>query len=152
MAASPFGNSDSRFSHLGTCRPWKCTILRSNQRPPRCQRSTSTLRRHRYGAIGVAACEHLSCWRKDRLFCLRKAAPNLCYRCPKCGNRDVIRRGTFNRVVHVRKWNVTYDHDLVVTLFKCDFQMTSRVLRQTRDYLRCACCIGQIVFECDSHR
>ena len=27
-------------------------------------------------------------------------APSSCYRCPKCGNRDVIRRGTFDRIVH----------------------------------------------------
>ena len=53
-----------------------------------------------YSAIGVAGYEHLACWRKDGVFCLRMAAPASCYRCPQCGNREVIRRGTYDRVVH----------------------------------------------------
>ena len=53
-----------------------------------------------YSTIGVAGYEHLKCWRKDGFFRLRIAAPASCCRCPKCGNRDVIRRGTFDRVVH----------------------------------------------------
>jgi transposase len=56
--------------------------------------------RELYSSIGVTGYEHQQCWRKDGVFHLRVAAPVSCYRCPQCGNRDVIRRGTFNRVVH----------------------------------------------------
>ena len=31
---------------------------------------------------------------------MRMAAPASCYRCPQCGSRDVIRRGTVDRLVH----------------------------------------------------
>ena len=53
-----------------------------------------------YSALGVAGYEHLRCWRKEGFFYLRMAAPSSCYRCPKCGSREVIRRGTYDRVVH----------------------------------------------------
>jgi transposase len=53
-----------------------------------------------YRAIGVGGYEALDCWRKEGFFFLRMEAPASCYRCPKCGNRDIIRRGTFDRVVH----------------------------------------------------
>jgi transposase len=51
-------------------------------------------------AIGVAGYEPLVCWRKEGFFDLRLAAPAACYRCPRCGNRDVIRRGQGDRMVH----------------------------------------------------
>jgi transposase len=53
-----------------------------------------------YQAIGVPGYEALECWRKDGVCCLRMAAPAACRRCPQCGSRDVIRRGTVDRVVH----------------------------------------------------
>ncbi|MFO0979187.1 MAG: ISL3 family transposase [Planctomycetaceae bacterium] len=56
--------------------------------------------RELYKAIGVAGYESLECWRKDGVFHLRLAAPASCYRCPQCGNRDVIRRGQVYRFVH----------------------------------------------------
>jgi hypothetical protein len=56
--------------------------------------------RELYSSIGVSGCEHQQCWRKDGVFHLRMAAPGSCYRCSQCGNRDVIRRGTVDRVVH----------------------------------------------------
>ena len=56
--------------------------------------------RELYSSIGVSGYEHQQCWRKDGVFHLRMAAPGSCYRCPQCGNRDVIRRGTVDRVVH----------------------------------------------------
>jgi len=46
--------------------------------------------RELYKAIGVAGYESLECWRKDGVFHLRLAAPASCYRCPQCGNRDVV--------------------------------------------------------------
>lgn len=49
--------------------------------------------RELYKAIGVAGYESMECWRKDGVFHLRLAAPACCYRCPQCGNRDVICRG-----------------------------------------------------------
>lgn len=56
--------------------------------------------RELYKAIGVAGYESLECWRKDGVFHLRLAVPASCYRCPQCGNRDVIRRGQVYRFVH----------------------------------------------------
>lgn len=56
--------------------------------------------RELYRAIGVGGYEPMGCWRQGGFFFLRMEAPASCYRCPKCGNRDVIRRGTFDRVVH----------------------------------------------------
>lgn len=56
--------------------------------------------RELYRAIGVAGYESLECWRKDGVFHLRLAAPASCYRCPQCGNGDVIRRGQADRFVH----------------------------------------------------
>ena len=53
-----------------------------------------------YKSIGVRGYSSLECWRKDGTFHLRLAAPASCYRCPQCGNRDVIRRGTVDRIVH----------------------------------------------------
>ena len=56
--------------------------------------------RELYKAIGVAGYESLECWRKDGVFHLRLATPASCYRCPQCGNRDVVRRGQVYRFVH----------------------------------------------------
>ena len=56
--------------------------------------------RELYRSIGVSGYEHHQCWRKDGFFFLRLAAPDTCLRCPQCGNREVIRRGTVDRVVH----------------------------------------------------
>ena len=42
----------------------------------------------------------MSCWRKEGMFFLRMEAPESCHRCPKCGNREVTHRGTFDRIVH----------------------------------------------------
>ena len=53
-----------------------------------------------YRSIGVSGYEHQQCWRKDGVFHLRMSAPASCYRCPQCGSREVIRRGTVDRVVH----------------------------------------------------
>ena len=53
-----------------------------------------------YKAIGMDGYEPSGCWRKEGFFFLRMDAPESCYRCPKCGNRDVICRGTFDRTVH----------------------------------------------------
>jgi len=56
--------------------------------------------RELYRAIGVAGYEPLACWRKEGVFHLRLEAPAAAYRCPQCGNRDVIRRGQVDRIVH----------------------------------------------------
>ncbi len=56
--------------------------------------------RELYRAIGVGGYEPSACWRKDGMFFLRMVAPKSCHRCPKCGNRKVTRRGTFDRIVH----------------------------------------------------
>lgn len=53
-----------------------------------------------YKAMGMGGYEPTSCWRKEGVFFLRMEAPESCYRCPKCGNREVICRGTFDRTVH----------------------------------------------------
>ncbi len=56
--------------------------------------------RELYRAIGVGGYEPSGCSRKDGVFVLRMEAPDSCCRCPKCGSRDVIRRGTYDRTVH----------------------------------------------------
>lgn len=56
--------------------------------------------RELYRAIGVGGYEPSGCWRKDGMFFLRMEAPESCHRCPKCGNREVTYRGTFDRIVH----------------------------------------------------
>ena len=56
--------------------------------------------RELYSSIGVSGYEHEGCWRKDGIFHIQMEAPPSCHKCPKCGNRDVIHRGTFTRVVH----------------------------------------------------
>ena len=53
-----------------------------------------------YRALGVSGYEHQSAWRKEGVFFLRLSAPGSCHRCPKCGNREVIHRGTYTRTVH----------------------------------------------------
>jgi len=53
-----------------------------------------------YKAIGVAGYETLACWRKEGVFHLRLSPPASCLKCPQCGNRDVIRRGQVDRIVH----------------------------------------------------
>lgn len=53
-----------------------------------------------YKALGMGGYEPSSCWRKEGVFFLRMEAPESCYRCPKCGSRDVTCRGTFDRTVH----------------------------------------------------
>ena len=55
--------------------------------------------RELYSSIGVSACKHEGCWRKDGIFHIRVEAPPSCHKCPKCGNREVIHRGTFTRIV-----------------------------------------------------
>ena len=52
------------------------------------------------GAMGVSGYEPQECWREEGVFCLRMCLPSKCHRCPQCGNREVIRRGTVSRVVH----------------------------------------------------
>ena len=51
-------------------------------------------------SLGVSGYEYQGCWRKDGIFQIRIAAPRSCHKCPKCANREVIHRGTFDRVVH----------------------------------------------------
>ena len=46
-----------------------------------------------YSSIGVSGYEHQQCWRKDGVFHQRMSAPASCYRCPQCGNLEVVRRG-----------------------------------------------------------
>jgi len=53
-----------------------------------------------YSSIGVSGYEHQGCWRKGGIFHIRMEAPLSCHKCPKCGDRNVIHRGTFDRVVH----------------------------------------------------
>ena len=56
--------------------------------------------RELYSSIGVSGYEHRDCWRKGGIFHIRMEAPMSCHKCPKCGDRDVIHRGTFDRMVH----------------------------------------------------
>lgn len=53
-----------------------------------------------YSAIGVSGYEHQNCWRSDGVFHIQMEAPVSCHKCPKCGSREVIHRGTIDRVVH----------------------------------------------------
>ncbi len=53
-----------------------------------------------YQALGVSGYKHEACWRKNGVFHLRMRAPASSYRCPQCGNRDVIRRGFVDRMAH----------------------------------------------------
>ena len=55
--------------------------------------------RELYSSIGVSGYEHQGCWRKGGIFHIRMEAPLSCHKCPKCGDRKVIHRGTFDRVV-----------------------------------------------------
>ena len=45
-----------------------------------------------YQALGASGYEHEASWRKGGVFHIRMRVPALSYRCPKYGNRDVIRR------------------------------------------------------------
>lgn len=56
--------------------------------------------RELYRAIGVSGYEPTACRRENGTCVLRLKAPDSCRKCPRCGNRDVIRRGTFERSVH----------------------------------------------------
>ncbi len=47
-----------------------------------------------YSAIGVSGYEHQGCWQKDGGFDFRMAAPQSSHKCPKCGNREAIHRGS----------------------------------------------------------
>ena len=55
--------------------------------------------RELYSSIGASGYEHQGCWRKGGIFHIRMEAPLSCHKCPKCGDRNVIHRGTFDRVV-----------------------------------------------------
>lgn len=65
-----------------------------------CYQESEMTTQELYRAIGVGVYEPLECWRKEGKFFLRMEAPESCHRCPKCGTRDVIHRGTFDRSVH----------------------------------------------------
>ena len=52
-----------------------------------------------YETMGVSGYEHQACCRKEGTFYLRMSAPASSHKCPKCGNRNVIHRGTFTRIV-----------------------------------------------------
>ena len=56
--------------------------------------------RELFSSIGVSGYGHQGCWRKGGIFHIRMEAPLSCHRCPKCGDRNVIHRSTFDRVVH----------------------------------------------------
>ena len=56
--------------------------------------------RELYHGIGISGYEHVDCWRKEGVFHLRMRVPASSYRCPQCGNRDVIRRGLVHRMAH----------------------------------------------------
>jgi len=53
-----------------------------------------------YQALGVSGYEHEACWRKNGVFHLGMRVPASSYRCPQCGNREVIRRGFVDRMAH----------------------------------------------------
>ena len=50
-------------------------------------------------SIGVSGYEHQACWRKGGIFHIQMEGPQSCHKCPKCGDRNVIHRGTFDRMV-----------------------------------------------------
>lgn len=56
--------------------------------------------RELYSSIGASGYEHRDCWRKGGIFYIRMEAPLSCHKCPKCGDRNVIHRGTIDRIVH----------------------------------------------------
>jgi transposase len=58
--------------------------------------STSVL----YRAIGMSGYEHLAAWDDQGYFKLRMRTPKNCLKCPGCGSRDVVRRGTVDRLLH----------------------------------------------------
>ena len=70
--------------------------------------------RELYSSIGVSGYEHEGCWRKDGIFHIRMEAPPSCDKCPKCGNWEVIHRGTFTRVVHAAP--ISKDRTIVITV------------------------------------
>ena len=53
-----------------------------------------------YSAMGVSSYDVLKSWRKDGLFHLRLGVPSANLQCPQCGDRNVIRRGIVDRMVH----------------------------------------------------
>ena len=55
--------------------------------------------RELYSSIGVSCYEHQACWRKGGIFHIQMEGPQSCHKCPKCGDRNVIHRGTFDRMV-----------------------------------------------------
>lgn len=52
-----------------------------------------------YKTLGVSGYEHQACWRKEGTFYLRMSAPASSHKCPKCGNRNIVHRGTFTRIL-----------------------------------------------------
>lgn len=58
--------------------------------------STSVL----YRAIGMRGYRHVACWEEGRSCRLRMRPPESCVKCPGCGSRKVIRRGTVDRRMH----------------------------------------------------
>ena len=56
-----------------------------------------------YQSLGVSGYEHEACWRKNGVFHLRMRVPTSSYRCPQCGNREVIRRGFVDRMAHASR-------------------------------------------------
>jgi transposase len=53
-----------------------------------------------YSALGVSSYDILDSWREDGRFHLRLGVPVSKLRCPQCGDRNVIRRGLVDRMVH----------------------------------------------------
>ena len=53
-----------------------------------------------YRAIGLNGYQPVANWVQKGVFKLRMRAPEDAVKCPGCGSRDVIKRGTLNRVVY----------------------------------------------------
>ena len=53
-----------------------------------------------YLAIGLGGYRHQAAWDEQGQFKLRLEPPESAVRCPGCGSREVIRRGTYERLVH----------------------------------------------------
>jgi len=53
-----------------------------------------------YRAIGLNGYQPVANWVQKGVFKLRMRAPEEAVKCPGCGSRDVIKRGTLNRVVY----------------------------------------------------
>jgi transposase len=92
-------------------------------------------------SIGVAGYEPLACWRKEGVFHLRMSAPASCYRCPQCGNRDVIRRGQVDRMVHAPR--IGMDRTvLFIRTPRLECRICQRVLGETKvsgtEYANCS--------------